>query len=1732
MSNIRMDGFHSDMDIYSNKISNSLKISDKNIHKKNRQKGNYLMGNTIGEGAFAKVKVGTHMQTNEKVAIKIIDKKQTFKETEDIIRVQKEINILKKLKHKNIIQLYQIMESKKNLYLVMEYCEGKELFEYIIKKKKLSETEACKFFQEIIDALEYLHENKITHRDLKPENLLLDYKKSIKISDFGLSTIKSNDDSMLQTPCGTPNYAPPEMLRGDQYNGLLSDIWSCGIILYAMLCGYLPFSESKEQIIYQRIIDHDYEYPSFLSKNAVDLLKNILKIEPSERYDIKKIKNHAWFSIVQPNMRPGINMSLINIPIDEKILKKVENLGYDKEECRSNILSNKFDSLTTIYYLCLRKYIKEGGKSISDLQSNEYMNYIKKEKADLKIENEDNNFQGNISILNAYSSDTLSRKNSDSNNSNILLTTFNKREMNNNLGIGTISEDEEYNVNNHGNNSMVKSQEDIFYKLNGLSLKEEKQVNVNDNQINKDTINQENSNNQANNKTAYMKKTTNKKMNKNLIAKRTVTINLDEPTNKKSNDNNIVMSLSPKISSRKNNKKAFTSNFNCMKIGDSNHNINLTDRNNYNSNNNTHIKNSVLKNNFNLQVNKFFNLNKSEKKQKKMNHPNNNFDLNKNNLIKNTLTDIANIDKNKKEQTIIMDTEIMPEKSEFDHKKYLEYNVSNDKSLNSEDVTNTNNSNSKTALKTQKTQKPSNATNYNYSNDMIDRDSKNNRHSIVDSRVSAININNIHIKNINFNTNSNISEYLNMKTNSLNKNKGKNQIKLGNPNQSRNVYNEAENIIYLKSEHNCNCPDKDFSKPTVNFRKISEKSPIQDTRLKFEMKNLTPANQKFNKQKIPIQTEIKRNDPNINNFNKNNKRHIKTHSAYELYSPEFNLNKILNDHFNNKNTDKKEVKLFDCFDKKQNADVNNKEIFNNENNKNSFKRNLRLKKSEVIQSISKNNKLEFPDFKAKNINPEFNNYNNSISGLSKNLNINSYDNIINENPSSICINANNVDCSSDKKQNMIDSSKRITKRNIIDKRNFISPKQNYKMEVSYDKNMSRIRIKSNHNSLNYSNNFNVKNLFINTNAESSKAETNNGNKVKTVPKTTTNIHKSHKENKFLFNSIDKGINNNNKLYLRKLEEGISKKNSNSLSNLHEFLLVNKNQLIKNKNKIYKQSNLNQVNKKHSPNHKEAKNSEKGGNLSNPNNTKINLFESEEKHIIIEDIDIPLENPHNSNISKEKMIFDSINEKINNKSLSLSDLACAFSNKKSLQSVSAKSGSNKIQKTKEFIKKKSKEKAEHKKESQLDQFNLKVQNFGKGKTHINTKEKQINNNSKKLEISPNSRIYIDVDNFNEPQANANKNKNLHNSHKKPNLMNTIKNFKSKHNEFKKDLYDLIKMGYKNLYNSNKSPNSNTNCMKTKTTNNGHRNIFKNNFNRTSNIFKNDKFYEADERLIKTTRNNYQKKMDFSEATIKEFNFNSINENCKDITNNLIASNDRTIKIKNFTDKVLEKDEAFANNYLSCLNTRKLLNSNVREESSSNSIVIKSPNNPDQADNIVSKNFNDVMINSACYNSVNPFFNQVKNSRKNFIKNELFGKTQDHVFSSNEHIIKNKISERLLTYSLKHQSQKSRADKIKVFEIHDKDNERLKNYDGPVDINFISLLQPKELMSEYTKILNGKKITFVQTNPYKFRCTKNGLSFTVEIFKLEDFNNLFYTKFKLMQGEKEYFRKTTLNFLRRD
>lgn len=352
-------------------------------------KDKYELGKTLGVGTYGVVKSAIHKATGEKVAIKIIDREVDKSELHSKM-INNEISILKLLKHTNLIQVYDHIENEQNTILIMEYCEKGEIFDYILKEVRLQEGEACRLFQQLINAIDYLHSQNIAHRDLKLENLLLDYKLDLKVTDFGFSTIYS-DDLLLTSPCGTPSYAAPEMLRGEEYHGLLSDVWSCGVILYSMLTGSLPFSESNEEMNVRKISSADFQMPSFISESASDLISNMLNVDPYERYDLDQIKEHSWFSLITPKPYRGILLKYKKIPVDSDLIKAVLKEFYHIDLTRSgsnsserkfarnvvdNVTTNTLNDFTVIYYLILRKKMKLGYKSVSDLCSDAYISYV------------------------------------------------------------------------------------------------------------------------------------------------------------------------------------------------------------------------------------------------------------------------------------------------------------------------------------------------------------------------------------------------------------------------------------------------------------------------------------------------------------------------------------------------------------------------------------------------------------------------------------------------------------------------------------------------------------------------------------------------------------------------------------------------------------------------------------------------------------------------------------------------------------------------------------------------------------------------------------------------------------------------------------------------------------------------------------------------------------------------------------------------------------------------------------------------------------------------------------------------------------------------------------------------------------------------------------------------------------------------------------------------------------
>ena len=252
----------------------------------------YQIKETIGKGTFSKVKLEINKSTGEKVAIKILDKRK-IKTNSDRLRVQRELTILKKINHINIVKIIQTKEDQENVYIVMEFIDY-DLFLHIVNNKRLDEKEAALYYFQLISGLEYIHLLNIVHRDLKPENLLLTKRRVLKIIDFGLSNFFFGEE-LLVTPCGSPSYTPPEMIKGYKYNGFAVDIWTTGIILYGMLCGYLPFEEKDTKALFKKIIKCKVIYPKYVTNNAQSLLRRILVPNPDKRITISEIKKHPFF---------------------------------------------------------------------------------------------------------------------------------------------------------------------------------------------------------------------------------------------------------------------------------------------------------------------------------------------------------------------------------------------------------------------------------------------------------------------------------------------------------------------------------------------------------------------------------------------------------------------------------------------------------------------------------------------------------------------------------------------------------------------------------------------------------------------------------------------------------------------------------------------------------------------------------------------------------------------------------------------------------------------------------------------------------------------------------------------------------------------------------------------------------------------------------------------------------------------------------------------------------------------------------------------------------------------------------------------------------------------------------------------------------------------------------------------------------------------------------------------
>mmetsp|Transcript_4722 Transcript_4722/g.9611 ORF Transcript_4722/g.9611 Transcript_4722/m.9611 type:complete len:490 (-) Transcript_4722:61-1530(-) len=314
---------------------------------------NYRMGKTLGIGSFGKVKVAEHVLTGHKVAIKILNRRK-IKAMDMDEKVRREIKILRLFMHPHIIRLYEVVETPTDIFVVMEYVKSGELFDYIVEKGRLGEAEALRFFQQIVSGVEYAHRNMVVHRDLKPENLLLDSRLNVKIADFGLSNVM-RDGHFLKTSCGSPNYAAPEVISGRLYSGPEVDVWSCGVILYALLCGSLPFDDENIPNLFKKIKGAIYTLPSHLSAGARDLIPRMLFVDPLKRITIPEIRQHGWFSLHLPRYLavPPPDTVTQAQKLDTETLEAVVKTGFDRQMVMDSLRQRLHNKATVAYYLIL-----------------------------------------------------------------------------------------------------------------------------------------------------------------------------------------------------------------------------------------------------------------------------------------------------------------------------------------------------------------------------------------------------------------------------------------------------------------------------------------------------------------------------------------------------------------------------------------------------------------------------------------------------------------------------------------------------------------------------------------------------------------------------------------------------------------------------------------------------------------------------------------------------------------------------------------------------------------------------------------------------------------------------------------------------------------------------------------------------------------------------------------------------------------------------------------------------------------------------------------------------------------------------------------------------------------------------------------------------------------------------------------------------------------------------------
>ncbi|XP_049599825.1 serine/threonine-protein kinase BRSK2 isoform X1 [Syngnathus scovelli] len=338
----------------------SGKMSSKELGQSNQYVGPYRLEKTLGKGQTGLVKLGVHCITGQKVAIKIVNREKLSESV--LMKVEREIAILKLIEHPHVLKLHDVYENNKYLYLVLEHVSGGELFDYLVKKGRLTPKEARKFFRQIISALDFCHSYSICHRDLKPENLLLDEKNNIRIADFGMASLQVGD-SLLETSCGSPHYACPEVIRGEKYDGRRADVWSCGVILFALLVGALPFDHDNLRQLLEKVKSGVFHMPHFIPPDCQALLKGMIEVNPDKRLTLEAIQIHAWYQSGRnepcpeqpPPRRVCVTRVLSLTDLDPDVLESMYSLGCfrDRVKLTRDLTSEEENQEKMIYYLLL-----------------------------------------------------------------------------------------------------------------------------------------------------------------------------------------------------------------------------------------------------------------------------------------------------------------------------------------------------------------------------------------------------------------------------------------------------------------------------------------------------------------------------------------------------------------------------------------------------------------------------------------------------------------------------------------------------------------------------------------------------------------------------------------------------------------------------------------------------------------------------------------------------------------------------------------------------------------------------------------------------------------------------------------------------------------------------------------------------------------------------------------------------------------------------------------------------------------------------------------------------------------------------------------------------------------------------------------------------------------------------------------------------------------------------------